>query len=139
LEDEDVPQQDVGTVMAGQRTDMALLRTRLAAERTLDAWVRTALSMISFGFTIFKFLQDMEKSGRIDLRNPHAARNFGLALAIIGTLAVFAAIYQHTEFFKQLGLHPFRRPVSLAIIIAAFVALLGTLVILSLTTHLGPL
>jgi len=28
---------------------LALDRTRMAAERTLMAWVRTALSMISFG------------------------------------------------------------------------------------------
>jgi uncharacterized membrane protein YidH (DUF202 family) len=31
---------------------LALDRTRLASERTLMACVRTALSMISFGFTI---------------------------------------------------------------------------------------
>ena len=36
---------------------LALERTRLAAERSLMAWVRTALSMISFGFTIYKFMQ----------------------------------------------------------------------------------
>ena len=30
-------------------------RTRLAYERTLMAWVRTATSLISFGFTIYKF------------------------------------------------------------------------------------
>jgi putative membrane protein len=35
---------------------LALDRTRMAAERTLMAWVRTALSMIGFGFTIYKFL-----------------------------------------------------------------------------------
>jgi hypothetical protein len=32
---------------------LALDRTRMASERTLMAWVRTALSMISFGFTIW--------------------------------------------------------------------------------------
>jgi len=40
---------------------LALDRTRLAAERTLMAWVRTALSMISFGFTIYKFLQVLQQ------------------------------------------------------------------------------
>ena len=34
---------------------LALDRTRLAYERTLMAWVRTATSLISFGFTIYKF------------------------------------------------------------------------------------
>ena len=37
-------------------TRLAVDRTRLAHERTLMAWVRTATSLISFGFTIYKFL-----------------------------------------------------------------------------------
>jgi putative membrane protein len=36
-------------------TKLAVERTRLAYERTLMAWVRTATSLISFGFTLFKF------------------------------------------------------------------------------------
>ena len=36
-------------------TRLALDRTHLAHERTLMAWVRTATSLISFGFTIYKF------------------------------------------------------------------------------------
>jgi putative membrane protein len=36
---------------------LAVDRTWLAHERTLMAWVRTATSMISFGFTIYKFFQ----------------------------------------------------------------------------------
>ena len=33
-------------------TSLALDRTRLAHERTPMAWTRTAVSLISFGFTI---------------------------------------------------------------------------------------
>lgn len=40
-------------------TQLAVERTRLAHERTLMAWVRTAASLISFGFTIYKFFQYM--------------------------------------------------------------------------------
>ena len=36
----------------------------MAADRTLMAWIRTTLSMISFGFTIYKFLQAMFESGK---------------------------------------------------------------------------
>ncbi|MEI9889510.1 MAG: DUF202 domain-containing protein [Caulobacteraceae bacterium] len=32
--------------------DLGELRTIMAADRTLMAWIRTALSMLSFGFTI---------------------------------------------------------------------------------------
>ncbi len=38
-------------------TRLAVDRTRLAHERTLMAWVRTATSLISFGFTIYKFFE----------------------------------------------------------------------------------
>jgi putative membrane protein len=36
-------------------TQLSIERTMLAHERTLMAWVRTATSLISFGFTIYKF------------------------------------------------------------------------------------
>ena len=48
---------DVSTGLAYQRTDLALDRNQLAAERTLMGWIRTALAMISFGFTIGKLGQ----------------------------------------------------------------------------------
>jgi uncharacterized membrane protein YidH (DUF202 family) len=38
-------------------TRLAIDRTRLAYERTMMAWIRTAASLISFGFTIYKFFQ----------------------------------------------------------------------------------
>ena len=34
---------------------LALERTRIAYERTMMAWVRTATSMITFGFSVYKF------------------------------------------------------------------------------------
>ena len=38
---------------------LALDRTRLAAERTLMGWVRTSFSMMTFGFTIYKVVQEI--------------------------------------------------------------------------------
>jgi putative membrane protein len=50
-----------GPAKLDEGTQLAVTRTRLAAERTLMAWVRTAFSMISFGFTIGKFLEYLSK------------------------------------------------------------------------------
>ena len=43
--------------------DLGELRTIMAADRTLMAWVRTSLSMLSFGFTIYKVLDTAAKQG----------------------------------------------------------------------------
>ena len=130
MADDGVPKLDRGT-------ELAQMRTRLAAERTLDAWVRTALSMIGFGFTIAKFLQDFVKNA--ETLNPHAPRNFGLALVCLGIVSLVVAVYQHVAFLRALGDYPLRRPVSLAMIVAMLVALLGVLAFLSIATNLGPL
>ena len=66
-------------------TKLAVERTRLAHERTLMAWVRTATSLISFGFTIYKFLQYVRENqppatGGDGLIGPR-----GFALLMIGT------------------------------------------------------
>lgn len=39
------------------RPDLAFDRTRAAYERTMIAWIRTATSLITFGFSIYKFFQ----------------------------------------------------------------------------------
>jgi putative membrane protein len=41
-------------------THFGWLRTRLSVERTLMSWVRAAISLIGFGFTIVQFFDRME-------------------------------------------------------------------------------
>ena len=64
-------------------TDLAYDRTKLAHERTLMAWVRTATSLISFGFTIYKFFDEIAPT------RPHTgfgSRPFALAMISIRKL-----------------------------------------------------
>src|SRR4029450_2304049 len=85
----ETPAKDKGTVLAEERTDLALQRTRMAGERTLMAWIRTAISMIGFGFGIYKFFQyQAEKIAAGNIRHPQAPRNLGLTLVALGTLAL---------------------------------------------------
>src|SRR5512137_1808779 len=66
---------------------LALERTRMAADRTLMGWIRTALSMISFGFTIFKFLEYVQEQSITPLRRAHGPREVGITLIGIGIFA----------------------------------------------------
>ena len=64
-------------------SDLGVMRTVMAADRTLMAWIRTALSMLSFGFTIYKFLDTVAQQGA--LPRPHSPQAVGLFLAALGT------------------------------------------------------
>jgi len=51
-------------------TKLAVDRTRLAADRTLRAWSRTATSLISFGFTIYKAFQYLRENSPAGQHGP---------------------------------------------------------------------
>src|SRR5262249_38820139 len=78
-------------------TDLAIDRTWLAHERTLMAWVRTATSMISFGFTIYKFFQfETEKDPNLK-RGLLSPRDFALIIVSIGLVALLMATFTHRK------------------------------------------
>ena len=109
-------------------TRLAVDRTRLAHDRTLMAWVRTATSLISFGFTIYKFFQQL----RADDKPTHAAligpRGLAMIMIGIGIGSLVVATIQHRH-----DLHALRAeygmlvPRSLATVTAGMIAALGLL------------
>ncbi|MBV9181764.1 MAG: DUF202 domain-containing protein [Hyphomicrobiales bacterium] len=79
------------------------LRTRLSVERTMMSWLRTAVSLIGFGFAIVQFferLQDMP--GAQAARHPGAPKLLGLALISSGVLALLISIWQYRWFIGYL-------------------------------------
>jgi putative membrane protein len=66
--------------------DLGETRTILAADRTLMAWIRTSLSMLSFGFTIYKVMQGLAEQGEIT--HSESPRQVGLFLAAMGTASM---------------------------------------------------
>jgi putative membrane protein len=74
----------------------AWLRTRLSIERTMMAWVRTAIALIGFGFTIVQFLDRMkDMSGVAPPRFNDAPRYLGLSLIFCGIAALLISIWQY--------------------------------------------
>ena len=108
----------------------AWLNTRLALERTFMAWIRTAVSLISFGFTIVQFFQRFTQTENPGSRpfNPGAPRILGLALIGVGILALAISSWQYrqgidylwqTQFRAIAGIaeKPLRSPVFLSAIV----------------------
>jgi putative membrane protein len=91
------------------------------------AWVRTALSMISFGFTIGKLgqaLQDDRFSGLLG-RNSFSINNMAYLLVIIGTLALLGANLQHHIRVHALREQGFPRQLSVAAPVALLLVVVG--------------
>ena len=83
-------------VRATTSDHFAWLRTRLALERTIMAWVRTAVALIGFGFAIVQYLEHLEETpGARAAYLPHAPRYLGLALIACGILALVISIWQY--------------------------------------------
>lgn len=102
-------------------------RTRLAHDRTMMAWVRTAASLISFGFTIYKFFQYMREQGHSAESRWLGPREFALLLIAIGLVSLAFATLQSRYEMRLMRKHFGHIPYSLANIVAGLVAILGVL------------
>jgi putative membrane protein len=85
------------------------IRTRLALERTLMAWVRTSVALIGFGFTIVQFFQRLHgMEGVAPATRPEAPRQLGLALIGAGVLALVISTWQYRSVVRYLWCDDFR-------------------------------
>jgi len=131
--------EDRATLLAEERTNLAIKRSMIAAERTLMAWVRTAISMIGFGFTIYKFFQYLPSEvANGKMSHPHAQRNLGLTLIALGTLALAAATWQHKKFLRDIGASQPGHLWSTSFVVAIAVVLVGILAFYGVLLRYGP-
>jgi putative membrane protein len=114
-------------------TVLAVDRTRLAFERTMMAWVRTATSLITFGFTVYKFFQLEQGAGETPRQHLIGPREFALMMIGIGILSLLLATVQHWQNMSILRVHyrGMRIPLSLAAVVGGFIALLGVLALIA--------
>jgi len=117
--------------------ELAVERTVMAAERALMSWTRTSISLISFGFTIYKFLQYMQEEGKMVISDKNGPRNFGLALILIGVLALLAASFQYQQLQKEV--RPAKKyPLSLSVAVAWSIIALGAFALMNILFQMGP-
>jgi putative membrane protein len=116
---------------ASINTKLAYERTNLAHERTLMAWVRTATSLITFGFTIYKFFQLEMSVARVRPQQLIGAREFAILMIAIGLIALMVSTIQHWQSRRNLRKQYTEVPRSLAALVAGLISLLGIVAIIA--------
>jgi putative membrane protein len=119
-----------GVIDTGTR--LAIERTRLAHERTLMAWVRTGTSLISFGFTVYKFFQfEISKQQPVPAAGIIGPRGFALMMISIGLVALVLSTIEHRRSMKAMRTEFGSVPYSTAAIVASLVSGLGVVALLA--------
>jgi putative membrane protein len=137
--------------LSSRRTGLSFQRTRMSADRTLMSVIRTSLALIGFGFTIYQFFRYLrETAGATQMVPVNAARNFGLALLLLGVGMLVMGIVYHIRFMSELRAErhmmveqrlvhgKLSYPISMTLIAAVLLLLIGLIAIFGLVTRAGP-
>ncbi len=85
------------------QAELAKERNRAAAERTLMAWIRTSLALISFGFGIDSIVSAIRSLKVAETLNPiRFSQILGLAFVGLGTYAMIVAAIEHRQELKHI-------------------------------------
>jgi putative membrane protein len=112
-------------------TELAFDRTPAAHERTMMAWIRTATSLITFGFTIYKFFQ-IEAPSHEQQNRLIGPRGFAFILVSIGLFSLFLATLEHRQNVRTLGARYAGKKRSLAVLVGALISILGILALVAI-------
>jgi putative membrane protein len=129
---------DEKEVKANLANELAKERNRAAYDRTLMAWIRTAISLIGFGFAIaksYEYIQmdEMEKTGRF-IDQIHAPLWFGMSFILLGMLCILGGVIQYVKVVKQIqtGEFTYGEPRPLAKIVALILLIIGVFALITI-------
>jgi len=141
---------DASTELSSRRTSMSFMRTNLSSEQTMMSVTRTSLALITFGFTIYHFFDQLQK--REVIADGLQGRTFGFALIGIGVSVLLVGMLYHIHFLNSLKklyrgmvddqlIHDEKGmfPRSMTLIMAAVLFLLGVIALCSIIFRIGPL
>ena len=106
-------------------TELARERTREAADRTLMAWIRTSLTLISFGFGVGKVFDLLATAFPAKHLDPlRASFVVAISLVTLGALGLLGAIIQYGQMLRRLEQAPFAYKAPRALTVGVAILLL---------------
>jgi putative membrane protein len=118
------------------RVPGALVRTALSSEQTLMSWVRTALSMVTFGFSIAQFFYFLaERQDEVDFSV--GPSRLGIALISVGIFVLVLAVIEHLLRIQALKSQGLPGDAGSFLPIGSAVALLAIAIIALVSVFLG--
>jgi putative membrane protein len=129
---------DENEVKVNLTNELAKERNRAAYDRTLMAWIRTAISLIAFGFAIAKSyeyieMDEMETTGRF-IDQIHAPLWFGMSFIVLGMVCILGGVIQHVKLVEQIrsGQFTYGEPRPLAKIISLILLIIGLFALITI-------
>lgn len=104
----------------------------MAYERTMMSWIRTAISLITFGFTIYKFFEYLHLAGQAaPAHHRIGSRGFAMFMICIGVVTLAVATFAHyraMRIYRRLG---GKQVYSIATVPAVLVSILGLIALIA--------
>ena len=116
-----------------------LTNEHLSNERTLLAWIRTAVGIMAFGFVVVKFSLFIKQMTIMLGKSPVEGKNHeysglvGILLVILGALALLVGMIRYHHTSRQLSTGQFRERSTWLYIFAAGMLLVSIVLVLYLS------
>lgn len=113
---------------------LSVTRTMMAADRTLLAWIRTALSLFGFGFTLAHLIQGYIESGALKGFNAQASKNIGITLLFLAIGCLVCGAFEHRRALKTMNISLRATLLSPSLMMTTALALVGIFLLFEIFT-----
>lgn len=117
----DPPESDIHADAVARAVPLAAVRDHLANERTLLAWVRTAITVIGLGFIVGRFVNDGAGGGGWGVW-------LGAVLALAGAATVLAGLRRYLVVEREIDTETYHSAPLVHVILTGVVAIMALLI-----------